>query len=453
MKIIVVGCGKIGSTIIESLVEEHHEVLAIDKNFDVVNKMIETYDVMGICGNGASYDKLMEADVERADLFVAVTESDELNMLSCFIARKLGVRHAVARVRNSEYNTESLQYIKRNLSLSMTINPELLAAEAIYNVLRLPTASAVETFTARRFEMIEFYVHQGSTLDGVKLMDLKKNPNMQFLICAIKRGDETFIPNGSSEIRNGDKIALIAPHDDTHTLLKSFGTMKKQARSAIIVGGSTTAQYLAMLLAKNRISVKIIEKDKERAQFLGENLPEKVAVVCGDGTDPELMREEGVASVDAIVAITGKDEENILIAYDAKLGGVGKVIVKVNRDGLFDVAEKLGIESIFSPRKLVADVVVRYARALESSIGSTMETLYSVMDGEVEALEFDVMPDFSHVGVALKEMKLKKNVLIAAILRGNDAIIPSGDDVIQSGDKIIVVSSQHRLCELSDIIR
>jgi trk system potassium uptake protein TrkA len=229
--------------------------------------------------------------------------------------------------------------------------------------------------------------------------------------------------------------------------------MKKQARSAIIVGGSTTAQYLAMLLAKNRISVKIIEKDKERAQFLGENLPEKVAVVCGDGTDPELMREEGVASVDAIVAITGKDEENILIAYDAKLGGVGKVIVKVNRDGLFDVAEKLGIESIFSPRKLVADVVVRYARALESSIGSTMETLYSVMDGEVEALEFDVMPDFSHVGVALKEMKLKKNVLIAAILRGNDAIIPSGDDVIQSGDKIIVVSSQHRLCELSDIIR
>lgn len=453
MRIIVVGCGKIGSTIIESLVEEHHEVLAIDKDYAVVNKMIETYDVMGICGNGASYDKLIEADVERADLFVAVTETDELNMLSCFIASKLGARHTVARVRNSEYNTESLRYIKRNLSLNMTINPELLAAEAIYNVLRLPTASAVETFTARQFEMIELYVHQGSALDGVKLMDLKKNPDMQFLICAIKRGEETFIPNGSSEIKSGDKIAIIAPHDDTHTLLKNFGLLKKQARSVIIVGGSTTAQYLAGLLSKNRVSVKIIEKDKERAQFLGENLPERVAVLCGDGTDPELMKEEGITSVDAVVAITGKDEENILIAYDAQLGGVGKVIVKVNRDGLFDVAEKLGIESIFSPRKLVADIVVRYARALESSIGSTMETLYSVMDGEVEALEFEVMPDFTHVGVALKDMKLKKNVLIAAILRGNDAIIPSGDDVIQSGDKIIVVSSQHRLCELSDIIR
>ena len=279
MRIIVVGCGKIGSTIIESLVEEHHEVLAIDKDYAVVNKMIETYDVMGICGNGASYDKLIEADVERADLFVAVTETDELNMLSCFIASKLGARHTVARVRNSEYNTESLRYIKRNLSLNMTINPELLAAEAIYNVLRLPIASAVETFTARQFEMIELYVHQGSALDGVKLMDLKKNPDMQFLICAIKRGEETFIPNGSSEIKSGDKIAIIAPHDDTHTLLKNFGLLKKQARSVIIVGGSTTAQYLAGLLSKNRVSVKIIEKDKARAQFVGESLPERVAVL------------------------------------------------------------------------------------------------------------------------------------------------------------------------------
>lgn len=453
MKIIIVGGGKVGKTIIESMLKEKHEVILVDNDPAVVGNVTNLYDVMGICANGTEYEKLLEAGADKADLFIAVTGSDELNMLSCFAAKKIGARHTVARVRNSEYNTASWGFMKQQLEISMAVNPEKLAAEAIYDILKLPSATKVESFTARSFEVIEIIVKKGSAIDGMTLVDLRKKFSEKFLVCVVQRENDVFIPNGTFRVLSGDKIGVMVTNDDAHSILKKFGYPAKEAKNIMLIGASKTALYLADMLIKGRSSVKIIEKDPEVCDIVCERLSSKASVVCGDGMSREILLEEGVDGLDALVALTDRDEENILISFYALSKQVQKVIAKVNRNELSSISENLGLETTFSPKNIVADILVRYARAIGNSIGSKVETLYSLFGGNAEALEFNVEQDFEFADVPIKKLETKPGILVAGITRGNEALIPGGDDCILSGDKVIVVAKGERLCNLSDILK
>ncbi len=452
MKVIIVGLGKIGTTILDNLVAEKHDVLAIDSDPDVVYNITNTYDVMGMCGDGAQYEQLLEGGADKCDLFIAVTGSDELNMLSCFVAKKMGAKNTVARIRNTEYTGESLDFIKKNLDISMIINPEKLTAEALYNMLKLPSAVKVETFTGRAFEMLELSVKENSPLDGKSLIDIRKKCNEKFLVTIIRRGDEVYIPTGSSVICAGDKIFLIVVHSHAHSLLKHLGLLYKESKDVIIVGASQTAHYLTEMLLKGRSSVKIIEKSADKCEDFAENLTGDVSVIHGDAMSQDLLLEEGIENVDAFVALTGQDEENILMSFYAISKNVPKVVSKVNRKELSLISENLGLDSIISPKNVIADIILRYARALTNA-ESTVKSLYSLVNGKAEALEFDVMSDFEYSGVLLANLPTKKDVIIAGIVRNGKAIIPGGEDAIMTGDRIIIIAKEEKIYSLSDIIR
>ena len=451
MKIVIVGCGKIGKSLIASLVKEGHEVVAIDKNETKVAEVINIYDVIGVCGIGTDSVILTEAGVQKADIFIAVTGSDELNMLSCHIAKTLGAENTVARIRDRAYNETSLGFLQQTLSLSMSINPERFAADDIYNVLKVPGAVHIETFSTRNFEIIELILKEDSPLDNVKVMDLRKQNKAKFLICAVQRDDEVYIPDGNFVLKSGDKIALTAAPTEILKLLRSLKITRKQARNVMILGGSRTGYYLAKRLLDSGNSVKIIDKDPVRCQELDEALP-GATVILGDGAQQELLLEEGIQSMDAFVSLTGMDEENILISYYAASQEVPKVITKVNRSEFVPVANRMGLDTIVSPRRTITDVLVRYARALQNTVGSNVEKLYKIMDGGAEALMFNVHSEFKYTDIPLKDIKFKKNILIAGILRNRKAIVPSGLDVILPGDKVVVISTDHILYDLADII-
>jgi trk system potassium uptake protein TrkA len=452
MKIIVVGCGKIGATIIESLVSEGHDVTVIDKDPAIVAETVELYDCMGICGSGADCITLSDAGIEDCDLFISVTGLDEFNMLSCFMAKRLGAKHTIARIRNPEYNDHDLVFLRRELGLSMAINPELLAAREIFNTLQLPSAVKIEPFSRRSFEMIELRVREGSPISGMSLIDIRKQYKQKFLVCAVRRNDEVFIPHGNFVLKEGDHIGITASPGEILKLFKALGLSKKKARTIMILGASRTAFYLSKMLLDGGSTVKIIDQSTERCEEFCEALPEAI-IVKGDAAQQEVLAEEGIASADAFAALTGIDEENILLSLFAESQNVPKVVAKVNREEFGALAEKIGIDSIFSPRRTVANVILGYARGLQNSMGSKMETLYKIMDGDAEALEFNIQQENSLVGVPLKEIKLKKNVLIAGIIRGRRPFIPSGDDAIAVGDMVIVLTAGHRINDITDIIK
>ncbi len=452
MNIIIVGCGKIGSTILESLVEEGHDVVGIDNDEQVITQITNVHDIMAVCGSGTDYDMLKEAGVANAEMFIAVTSSDELNMLSCYMAKKMGAKHTIARIRNPEYTQSNLGFLKQQLDLSMAINPESLAAVEMFNILKLPSAVKIQTFSQRNFEIIEIILKENSALAGMKLMELRNKFNAQFLICAVQRGEDVYIPSGNFQLMAGDKIGLTASLSEIQKLMRSLKIEKKQAKDVMILGGSKIAYYLAKMLTTSGNGVKIIEKDHEKCQELSESL-DKVVIIEGDGAEQEILLEEGLNSLDAFVALTGMDEENILISIFASSHNVPTVITKVNRNELSQLASKLGLDCIVSPKKIVSDVIVRYARALENSRGSNVETLYNIMDDKAEVLEFNVRSDFKQVNIPLRDLKLKPNILIAGIIRERKPIIPNGDDMIMKNDKVIIVTSEQRLNDLSDIIK
>ncbi len=451
MKIIIVGCGKIGTTILSSLVSEGHDVVAVDDDPNTISEIANIYDAMCVCGNGADSDTLTEAGVSKAELFVAVTGSDELNMLSCFIARCMGAMHTIARIRNPEYNDSSIGFMRQHLGLSMSINPELLAAQELYNILKLPSAVNIETFSRRNFEMVEIQIKPDSALDRIRLIDLRKKYRANFLICAVQRDKQVYIPDGNFILQSGDRIGLIAPPTEIQKLLKMLGLLQKQARNVMILGASKTAYYLSKMLISSGNAVKIIDRDRERCLEFSDILPDAV-MIYGDGAQQELLLEEGIQNMDAFVSLTGMDEENILVSCYAASQNVPKVITKVNRDELASMAKKLGLDCIISPKKIVSDILVRYARALNNSLGSKMETMYKIMDGQAEALEFIVEPDFQYIRIALKDMRLRPNTLIAGIIRGRKTIIPSGEDEILPGDRVIVLTAGRQITDLCDII-
>ncbi len=448
MKITVVGCGKIGCTVIESLLAEGHEITAIDNDEDVISEITNIYDVMAVCGSGTDSDVLLEAGI--SELLIAVTGSDEFNMLTCFIAKRLGVTHTIARIRNPEYNDKSLSFLRKELGLSMAINPERFVSRELFNLLKLPSAIKVEAFSRGNFEMVELILRENSPLDGVSLIELKKKHPDNFLICAVQRGDKLYIPDGNFVLKSGDKIGITASSVEIQRLLRKLGILQKQARDVMLLGATRTSYYLAKLLLAAGNSVKIIDADRERCKEFSVSLPGAV-IINGDPARQELLLEEGIGGVDAVVALTGMDEENILLSYFATMQNVPKVIAKVNRNEFLPTAARLGIESVASQIRTVADVVVRYARALENSVGSKVETLYKLMNGNAEALEFAVNSDSKVIKIPLKELPTKRNVLIAGIIRGRKTIIPSGDDMILPGDRVVVISSGIRLNDLSDI--
>ncbi len=452
MKIIVVGCGKIGTTIIENLVDEGHNVVAIDEKAEVVSEISNIYDVMCVCGNGADCDVLEEADVQNAQMLISVTGSDELNMLSCFIGKKMGAEHTVARIRNPEFNDKNLAFLKQQLGISLVINPELLAAQELFNILKLPSAVNIETFSRGNFEMVELILKENSVLDGMNLIDIRKKHKGNYLVCVVHRDDEVYIPSGDFVLKSGDKIGLTAAPTEIEKLLKKLSLSRKEAHDVMILGASTTAYYLSKLLLKSGNNVKIIDIDKDRCDEISSELPGAV-VIMGNGAEQELLLEEGIGSMDAFVSLTGMDEENILISFFASAQNVSKVITKVNNTKLASMAEKLGLESIVSPKNIIANVLLRYARALQNSMGSNIETLYRLMDGKAEAIEFNVLPDFKFINIPLKDLSLKQNILIAGIIRNRKALIPSGDDVILSGDRVVILAAGQTINELSDIIR
>lgn len=452
MRIIICGCGKIGKSILKNLVREGHEITVLDTDPAVIAGITDAYDVMGICASGTSCDALHNASVQSAGLFIAATGSDESNILSCFTAKRMGAEHTVARVGSRETGITEPDFYKRELDISMMINPDMLTAQNIYNILKFPSAVKSETFTRGRFEMAELTVRADSILNGTVLSCLRDRLNTPFLVCCVLRGGRVHIPNGSFTLRKGDRIGLLAAPDDMHRVLKYIGILQKRAKDIMILGGSRTAVYLANELAGSGNTVKIIEKSHSRCNELCSHLPPSVHIICGDGTRHALLSEEGLNRTDAFVSLTGSDEENIMSSYYALDQRVPKIITKVNQDGFGDIGEKLGLDCIVSPRRITADIVTQYARALNDSMGSKIETLYSLMNGTVEALEFAASSDFIMLNTPLKEIRIKQNILLAGIIRGSRTIIPAGDDVILPNDRVIVIAAQLRLCDLSDIL-
>lgn len=451
MKIIIAGCGKIGTSVLASLAAEGHDVTAVDKKSEVISDITNVYDVMGVCGNAADCDTLIEAGAADCGLYVAMTESDELNMLSCFLAKKMGAQNTIARIRNPEYNDASLSFLRHHLELSMAINPEYRAAKELYNILKFPSALKIETFSRRNLEMIELRLSEDSDLVGMNLLEIRKKYDAQFLITCVQRGDDVYIPNGLFTLQAGDKIGLTASLPEMQKLLKMLNSLRKQAKNILILGGSKTAYYLAKMFETAGNSAKIIEQDEARCLELTSVLP-SATIIHGNGTEQELLMEEGLASCDAFVALTGFDEENILLGIFATQQNVPKTVVKINRDELVSLAQKIGIDSIVSPKEITSNILVQYARALENSSGSTVETLYKIFDGKAEALEFIVAGESPLTGIPLKNIKLKPNLLIGGIMRGRKTIIPSGVDMILPDDRVVVISSNNRLNDLSDIL-
>ena len=451
MKIIVAGCGKIGITLIENFVNEGHEVVALDSNPDAITDITNVYDAMGVCGSATDCDTLAEAGVDKADVYVAATDADELNMLSCFLAKRMGASHTIARIRKPEYNDQNVGFMRQQLDLSMSINPEQLAAQELFKVLKLPSAMMVETFSRRNFEMVELRLRPESPMDGLSLSELRKKYAAKFLVCVVQRGEEVYIPDGDFVLRAGDRIGVTATPTEIHRFLRMVGVMQKQAKSVMILGASRMAYYLGKMLLDNGTTVKIIDQDRDRCRQFCDLLP-GATMIHGESIQQELLVEEGIGSVDAFVALTGIDEENILMSFYANAQNVPKVVAKVNHNELAAMADNLGLECIISPKKVVVDVLLRYVRALENSLGGQVETLYKLMDGRAEALEFKVQADFEALQIPLKELALKKDILIAGIVRGRKNIIPSGDDVIAAGDRVIILAAGRAVNTLSDIL-
>ena len=453
MKFIVVGCGKIGEAILGALAGEGHDLTVVDNRDSVINEIVNRHDVMCVNGNGVDCEVLEEAGVRSADLLIAVTGSDELNMLCCLIAKRMGALHTIARIRNPEYNDKSLGFMREQLDLSMSINPELLTARELYHMLKLPAAAKVETFSRRTFEMIELRLKEDSPFCGIPLWTLRERQSAKFLVCVVQRGSDVFIPDGAFVLQSGDRIGLTARPVELQKLLKSLGQSQRQAKKVMLLGGSRIAFYLSKMLLGSGSDVKVIDMDNATCRMFSENL-RGISAICGDGTHQELLLEEGLRDQDAFLALTGMDEENILVSCYAATQRVPRVIAKVNRDEMGALAAQVGLESIVSPKNVTVNVVLRYARALQNSMGSTkIETLYQLMDGKAEAVEFIVNEPSAVTDTPLKDLPIRKNTLIAGIVRGRMPIIPGGNDVILPGDRVVVISSEHRLNELTDILK
>lgn len=451
MKIIIVGCGKVGLTLTEQLNNEGHDITVIDKDGGKLRSVTDNIDVMGVEGNGAIYQVQMEAGIKETDLLIATTNSDELNMLCCLIAKKAGNCHTIARVRNPEYANE-IRYIREELNLSMAINPELAAANEISRLLKFPSVIKIDTFAKGRVELMKFIVPDHSVLHNMHVFEVPQRLGCNVLICAVERGHEVVIPDGNFQINLGDKISFIASPAQAMEFFHQVGIENNSIKTAMFVGGGKITYYLAKMLEETNIKIKIIEQDFRRCNELSELLP-KAMIIHGDGSNQQLLLEEGIQQTEAFASLTGFDEENIMLSLYAASVSKTKLITKINRIAFEDVINQLNLGSIIYPKLITADSIIRYVRAMQNSMGSNVETLYKIVANKVEALEFRVGKDAPMVGIPLEELSLKNNLLIACINRGGKIITPRGKDFLQAGDTVIVVTTHSGLNDLKDILR
>lgn len=450
LNIIIVGLGKVGGTLVEQLSKEGNDITVIDKNPAAVQAMSGIYDVMGIIGNGASYSVQMEAGIENCDLFIAVTESDELNLLCCTVAKRVSNCSAIARVRTPDYSKE-VEYLREKLGLTMIINPDLEAAKEVARILYLPTTLEVNSFAHGQAELIKFKIPEGNILVNLPISQLGKAISHKVLICAVERDGEVYIPSGNFVLEEGDIISYVANRKVAKQFLNALGFNTRQVKNTMIIGGGTSAQYLADKLIHSGVSVKIIERDRARCEELSLLLP-KAIIINGDGTDEELLKEEGIQSAESFVPLTGIDEENIMLTLFARQVSNAKVVTKINHITFKNVISNLDLGSIFYPRYITSEAIIAYARAKKNSLGSNIETLYHMFDSRVEAIEFRVKNVSKVTNTPLMELSLKKNLLITFINRNGSIIIPSGQDSIHVGDTVMVVTTHTGFNDILDIL-
>ncbi len=450
MDIIITGLGSVGLTLVKELTEEGHSVVVIDRNAPKVEDAVNNFDVKGVVGNGASSEVLDEAGIASADLFIAATNRDEMNILCCIIAKKLGVKKTIARTSQAIY--ADLFSGDSDIGLDLTVNPQQAAAKEISRMLRFPSAIKVDQFSEGKVELIEFRVSAGSKLDGIALKDFKNVFKSRVLICAAQRDGKAIIPDGKFVIQADDRLFLTATTKDISSFFKELG-WNKQARDVIVVGGSTTAQYLCKEIAKAGISTKLIEKNDQKALKLSEEL-NHTTVINGDGTDQDLLIDEGIDSCDAFIALGDIDEQNIIMSMFANSHEVPKVITKIDQLNYHSMLQKSGIYSVISTKTSAADQIVRFVRLMSNKKGSGVKRLFHIIDNTTEILEFEAEKNFSRFDVPLQDLRinLKDDLLIAGIIRNEELITPTGQDVIKEGDSVIVVTLEEGFDNLNDIL-
>lgn len=439
MNIIIAGCGKVGRALAEQLSREKHDITVIDRKPEAIQQITNIADVRGVVGNGASFEIQMDAGIDTADLMIAVTDADEVNLLCCLIAKKAGGCQTIARVRNPVYHHE-IHHIKDDLGLSMVINPEWAAAMEMARLLRFPSAIDIDTFANGRIELLRFQLEEQNPLCNNKIKDLHMLSRCEVLICIVERGKEVLIPSGEVELKAGDMISVVASPVNASRFFKTIGIETNQVKNTMIIGGGKISFYLAKRLLEMGIQVKIIEKDRDACERLCEILP-KAMIINGDGTDRELLAEEGLAKAEGFAALTNMDEENVMLALYAKSMSKAKKITKVNRNTFDTIIGSLNIGSLIYPKHITSETILQYVRAMQNSIGSNVETLYRLVDGNAEALEFVIKGKSEVTDIPLQELQLKPHILVCAINRKGKIIIPKGQDCIQEGDSVVIITT------------
>jgi trk system potassium uptake protein TrkA len=450
LRIIIVGDGKVGYSLAENLAKDNHEVTIIDKTLEKLNKTVETLDVRCICGNGVSTSILADAGVKEADLLIAVTSSDEMNMICCLTAKKLGAAHVVARIRDTQYANEWTQ-LTEVLGLDMVINPESAVAREIARMIQFPPAVNIESFARGRVDMVEIKISAGMEICGMPLKNISKKYAHSILIGAVLRGTKAVIPNGDFILRDGDLIYVVGQLSRVYDFCKKIGIYIPKIKNAILIGGSRIAAYLGRYLNEMGIGVKIIELSHERCEELDSELP-SVLVINGDGTDESLLRSEHISEAQAFIAITGHDEDNLMAALMAKEMGVPKVVAKISRLNYSNIITKLGIDNIVNPKLITANSIARFVRGLRNAIGNPVHTLYRIVEGQAEVVEFKASETTKIANIPLKRLTLKQGVLIAAITRANEIIVPHGNDKIMPGDRVIIITTDRILSDLDEAL-
>ncbi len=452
MKIIIVGLGKVGQKLVERLSQEkEHNITVIDTRRGVVHDVVNTYDVMGIVGSGSGIETLHEAGISDTDILIAVTGSDELNLLTCLIGRKLGAENTIARVRNPGYRQE-VQLFKEDLGLAMIINPEYTAAREIARLLRFPSAVQIDTFAKGRVEILKCRITGNSPLCNITVADITQKLNCNILVCGVEREDEAFIPGGDFRLKEGDYISIVSTIKDATHFIKKVGLKTNKVKNTLIVGGGNTAVYLANLLLKAGIEVKIIEQNPARCEELCSLVPQ-ATIINGDGTENRLLLEEGLESADSFVALTNIDEENVMLSLYANSRTNGKVITKINRIAYDEVISNLGLDTIIYPKDITAEYILRFVRAKNNTIGSNIETMHDILDGKAEALEFNIREGSPVAHRTLESLPLKSGIVVACINRGGNIITPRGKDSMLPGDTVIVVTTNKGFTDIRDILK
>jgi trk system potassium uptake protein TrkA len=449
MKIVIVGDGKVGYTLASQLSTENHDVTLIDNSPETLERSVEELDVIGIQGNGASYVAQKEAGVDKADLLIAVTSGDEVNIICCMLAKKLGAKHTIARVRNPEY-AEQLAFLKEDLGLSMTINPEKAAAREIMRMINFPSAVSVKSLVKDRVELVECKVMPESLICGEKVQKIHEKYKLNILLCIFERKGRIFIPNANDVFEADDKIHVTGKMSDIAAFMRLAGHEEHKVRRVMIVGGGKISYYLTQYILSMGLEVKIIEKDRERARELSELLPAAL-VINGDGTEQSLLQEEQIKNTDILIALTNIDEENIIVSMYASKQGVKKVIAKINRTEYMNVIEDTDIDSVISPKLITAYKIVQYVRAMQNTLGSRVNALVRIANERAEVLEFIVAENTMHQNEPLKNIVFKQNIVIAAIVHRNRLVVPHGDTTFEKGDSVIIVTMDHKFTDMNDI--